>query len=231
MQSDQNSAGNGRPSAVERSSSGSELDRLRAKCRRQAQAIDALSGAVTCLRRGARALKAENAELRADSARVHRQRRAGVRANGHVDGGERSEARLALDVQAPGAARRVVADCLGDRVVSSVFDNAQLLVSELVTNSVRHSGVPAGAELIVSVDLTPGMVRLDVEDPGSGGTIAPHCPDSQAGGGFGLNLVQALSERWGMERVAEGGTRVWAQLARAPLAEPSCAEDRREAIA
>ena len=204
---------------------------MRAKCRRQAQAIDALSGAVTCLRRGARALKAENAELRADSARVHRQRRAGVRANGDVDGGERIEARLALDVRAPGAARRVVADCLGDRVVSSVFDNAQLLVSELVTNSVRHSGVPAGAELIVSVDLTPGMVRLDVEDPGRGGTVAPHRPDSQAGGGFGLNLVQALSERWGMERVAEGGTRVWAQLARAPLAAPSCAEDRREAIA
>jgi len=104
-------------------------------------------------------------------------------------------------------------------------------VSELVTNSVRHSGVPAGAELIVSVDLTPCMVSLDVEDPGSGGTIAPHRPDSQVGGGFGLNLVQALSERWGMERVAEGGTRVWAQLARAPLTEPSYAEDRREAIA
>jgi anti-sigma regulatory factor (Ser/Thr protein kinase) len=230
MQSDQNSAGNGRPSAVQRFNSGSELDRLRAKCRRQAQAIDALSDAVNGLRRGARALKAENADLRADSARVHRQRRAGVRANGHVDGGERIEARLALDVRAPGAARRVVADCLGDRVVSSVFDNAQLLVSELVTNSVRHSGMP-GAELIVSVDLMPGMVRLDVEDPGRGGTVAPHRPDSQAGGGFGLNLVQALSERWGMERVAEGGTRVWAQLARAPLTEPSCAEDRREAIA
>ena len=104
-------------------------------------------------------------------------------------------------------------------------------MSELVTNSVRHSGVPAGAELIVSVDLTPGMVRLEVEDPGRGGTIAAHRPDLETGGGFGLNLVQALSERWGIERVAKGGTRVWAQLARVPLTEPSSAQDRRQAIA
>jgi two-component sensor histidine kinase len=99
-------------------------------------------------------------------------------------------------------------------------------VSELVTNSVRHSGMPAGAELIVSADVTPGMVRLDVEDGGRGGTVVPHRPKLEARGGFGLNLVQALSERWGMERVAEGGTRVWAQLARAPLTEQP-AQDRR----
>jgi anti-sigma regulatory factor (Ser/Thr protein kinase) len=232
MQSDQNhSAGNGRPSAPQRPDSSSELDRLRARCRRQAQAIDALSDAVNGLRRGARALKAENAELRGDSERVRRQRRAGERVNGHVDSGERIEARLMLGVQAPGAARRVVADCLGDRVATSVFHNAQLLMSELVTNSVRHSGMPAGAELVVSVALTPGMVRLDVEDPGRGGTIAPHPPDSHNGSGFGLNLVQALSERWGMERVAEGGTRVWAQLARAPRTAPARSDGRREAIA
>jgi anti-sigma regulatory factor (Ser/Thr protein kinase) len=139
----------------------------------------------------------------------------GARANGHVEGGERVEVRLVLDMHAPGAARSVVADCLGDRVASSVFHNAQLLMSELVTNSVRHSGMRTGAELIVSVDLTPRMVRLDVEDPGRGGTIAPQTPDSETGGGFGLHLVQALSERWGMERVAAGGTRVWAQLERA----------------
>lgn len=116
-------------------------------------------------------------------------------------------------MQAPGAARVVVANCLGDRVATSVFRDAQLLVSELVTNSVRHSGVPAGSEVIVSVDMTPGMVRLDVEDPGHAGTVALRAPEARSGGGYGLNLVQALSERWGMERVAEGGTRVWAQLA------------------
>ena len=41
---------------------------------------------------------------------------------------------------------------------------------------------------------------------------------------MGLHLVQTLSERWGLERVAAGGTRVWAQLASAPLIAPAPAE-------
>jgi anti-sigma regulatory factor (Ser/Thr protein kinase) len=215
MQSDRSSATNGRPSSVKTSESTSDLNGLRAECRRQAQAIGALSDAVDGLRRGARALKAENAELRADAERL-RQRRAGGPAGGHGDGGRWIEARIALDLYAPGAARVVVADCLGDRVAASTLENAQLLVSELVTNSVRHSGMAGGADVIVSVDLTPGMVRLDVEDPGHAGTVAPHAPDTGTGGGYGLNLVEALSERWGLERVAQGGTRVWAQLALVP---------------
>jgi serine/threonine-protein kinase RsbW len=180
------------------------------------------------LRRGAQALKAENAELRAETDRVRSQRRSGPRANGRDDGGDRIDVRLALDVQAPAAARSVVADSLGDLVVASVLDTAQLLVSELVTNSVRHSGAPAGAGVIVRVELTTDMVGLHVEDPGRGGAIAPHPPDSETGGGFGLNLVQTLSERWGVERVAQGGTRVWAQLPRAPLTAP--ASVRHDAI-
>ena len=86
-------------------------------------------------------------------------------------------------------------------------------MSELVTNGVCHSGECDGA-IVVRVELTATMVRLEVEDPGRGGMVAPRAPDP--GGGFGLNLVQGLCERWGVERVAAGGTRVWAQLARAP---------------
>jgi signal transduction histidine kinase len=165
-----------------------ELDTLRATCRRQALVIDSLREAAAALRRGALALKAENAELRV----VH---------------GETIEVHLALDVQAPGAARSFVADALRP-VAPSLLDDALLLVSELVTNSVRHSGAPAGERVVVRVELRPGMLRLEVENPGGGG-------DTQIGGGFGLTLVQVLSERWGVERVARGGTRIWAQLARA----------------
>jgi hypothetical protein len=45
--------------------------------------------------------------------------------------------------------------------------------------------------------------------------IAPQPQDLLKGGGMGLNLVQMLSERWGVVRAAEGPTRVWAQLPRA----------------
>jgi anti-sigma regulatory factor (Ser/Thr protein kinase) len=135
-----------------------------------------------------------------------------------VDGGEPAEVAIPLGVQAPGVARTVVAEWLADQVAPCVLESALLLVSELVTNSVRHSGVPEGEDVVVRVDLWRDGCRLEVEDPGSDGVIAPRSQDPLEGGGMGLNLVQMLSERWGVVRVADGPTRVWAQLPRAALA-------------
>jgi anti-sigma regulatory factor (Ser/Thr protein kinase) len=122
------------------------------------------------------------------------------------------EVRLALDANAPGAARTIVADCVGARVPAAVRDDAQLLVSELVTNSLQHSGAPAGDGIFVRVELSSSALRVEVEDAGRGGVIAPRAADVETSGGFGMSLVQALSERWGVERAPVGGTRVWAQL-------------------
>jgi anti-sigma regulatory factor (Ser/Thr protein kinase) len=184
-------------------------------CERQAHVIATLAAAVAKLRGGSAALKAENAELRAAAGRIRGGTGAGVSGREHATGV--LEASLPLDARAPGAARIVVARLRG-RVPAPVLDTAQLLVSELVTNSVRHSGASAGASVVVRVRLTDSMVRLEVSDPGCDGVIAPRVPDLQGGGGVGLNLVGTLSERWGLERIAGGGTRVWAQLARAPAA-------------
>jgi anti-sigma regulatory factor (Ser/Thr protein kinase) len=181
---------------------------LRLAGRRQAEVIELLSAVASNLRSGAAALKVENAELRAANERIARQGR-----NGAARGAGALEVRLPLDARAPGAARIVVGRLRG-RVPALVLEDARLVVSELVTNSVCHSGASAGAVVVVRVELTATMVRLEVEDPGRDGVIAPRAPD--LGGGFGLNLVEGLSERWGLERVAAGGTRVWAQLARAP---------------
>jgi serine/threonine-protein kinase RsbW len=217
MPADQKASTNGHaPLPEQRAKTRSELDELRATCQRQAHVIDTLSDVVGSLRRGAQALKADNADLRAEIARTRGRRRSGGRANGRVDGGEQIEVRFALDVHAPAAARSAVADFLGDRVTPSVLADAQLLVTELVTNSVRHSGMPATADVGVRVQITPAIVRLNVEDPGRVGPIAPHPPDAETGG-YGLNIVQALSDRWGIEHVAHRGTRVWAQLGRTPL--------------
>jgi anti-sigma regulatory factor (Ser/Thr protein kinase) len=203
---------NGRPaSSVEPADLRSELDGLRSACRRQAHVIELLGAAISTLRGGAAALKAENADLRAARERVRSPGDAGARPSDGVDGGEAFEVSLPLDTRAPGAARLLV-DALRGRVPMPVLDSARLLVSELVTNSVLHCGAGAGGVVVVRVALTGTMVRLEVRDPGCGGVIAPRAPDREGGGGFGLNLVQTLSERWGLERVAAGGTRVWAQL-------------------
>jgi anti-sigma regulatory factor (Ser/Thr protein kinase) len=122
------------------------------------------------------------------------------------------ELRFALDAHAPGAARDALADGLGTKVPTSVLDDARLLVTELVTNSVCHSGAADDEDVVVRFDLTVGTLRLEVEDPGHDAVIAPRAANLETGGGFGLALVQSLSERWGVERAA-GGTRVWAELA------------------
>jgi len=126
----------------------------------------------------------------------------------------RQQAVVALDPAAPGAAREFVVACLEQRVVASALDSAQLIVSELVTNSFRHSRA-AMEEVIVSVELMPDWLRIGVQDSGSDAVIAARPADLVSGSGFGLNLVQLLSERWGVQRIAGGGTQVWAQLARA----------------
>ena len=64
--------------------------------------------------------------------------------------------------------------------------------------------------LTLGVEVSDHSTWLEVRDSGTGGAIDPRAPGSE--GGFGLYLVQALSERWGVERTAGSGTRVWVQL-------------------
>ena len=131
-----------------------------------------------------------------------------------VADGELVELVIALDTRAPGAARDFVVACLAQQVAAPALDSAQLVVSELVTNSLRHCGAPMD-EVIVSVELMPVRLRIGVQDSGTDAVIAAAPADLVDGGGFGLNLVQMLSERWGVERLAGGGTEVWAQIPRA----------------
>ena len=215
MKSDQTGSANGRAAVSSDRFDRPALEGSQAECRRQAIVIERLSEALSAFERGARALKAENSELRAENYRLRQLRRSESRDDRRVDGGEAAEVAIPLGVQAPGVARSIVAEWLADQVAPCVLETALLLVSELVTNSVRHSGVPDGEDVVVRVDLWRDGCRLEVEDPGRDGVIAPQPQDLLNGGGMGLNLVQMLSERWGVVRAAEGPTRVWAQLPRA----------------
>ena len=67
-----------------------------------------------------------------------------------------------------------------------------------MTNSVRHAEAPAGASLLVTAELTDRVLRLEVADAGHDRRFARRRPDLQAGGGFGLHLVERLSLRWGV---------------------------------
>lgn len=129
-----------------------------------------------------------------------------------ADNSELVVAEIPLDAQAPCVARSVVTQCLADLVPPSVVESARLLVTELVTNSLLHSGASDGAPVFVRVSLWANRCRLEVEDPGRDGVVVQRSPDLVGGGGLGLNLVQALSENWGVIRADARSTRVWVQL-------------------
>ena len=119
------------------------------------------------------------------------------------------EATVACGPEAALAARTAVSRWLDGRAHAEFRDDACLLVSELVTNSVLHSDQPAGAPLHISGFALNGVVRVEVEDRGQG-PVRRRAADP-VDGGFGLQLVELLAARWGVTH--EHGTRVWFELA------------------
>jgi anti-sigma regulatory factor (Ser/Thr protein kinase) len=107
-------------------------------------------------------------------------------------------------------ARLEVTRRLSQRVTVGVLDDVRLLLTELITNALRHAGLRPGDEIGVKAELTDDTVRLEVHDPGRDGPISQRAPDARDGG-YGLFLVDSLTTEWGVER--RDGTTVWAELA------------------
>jgi anti-sigma regulatory factor (Ser/Thr protein kinase) len=126
--------------------------------------------------------------------------------------GRLADVEVAMDATAPRVARRIVSTCLAGSVMPLALENARLIVSELVTNSLRHSGVPVGGHMFVRVNVWHDRCRLEVQDSGHEGVVGMRPFDALGGSGLGLRLVEQLSEEWGVIRRVDGPTRVWAQL-------------------
>jgi anti-sigma regulatory factor (Ser/Thr protein kinase) len=86
-----------------------------------------------------------------------------------------------------------------------------LLVSELVTNSIRHAGLAAGDPVDMHVSISEGRVRLAVHDCGPGFERPRPARNPLAVGGQGFALVDALTDAWGVDADAAGCT-VWCEL-------------------
>ena len=110
------------------------------------------------------------------------------------------------DALAPRRARDELNDLRGT-VADETLDQMRLLVSELVTNSVRHG---AGTEVRLVVDVrNERRVRCEIIDDGSGFVPQARTAPPTEPGGWGLALVERMSTQWG---VREGSTHVWFEL-------------------
>lgn len=124
-------------------------------------------------------------------------------------------ASVALRLQADPAsipeARHAVDRFLGV-LDEDLLQDLRLMVSEVVTNSVRHAGLAPSDPIELHIAVDKERVRVEVHDPGPGfeppGEPATMLRDS----GWGLYLVDRLADRWGVSTGRR--TTVWFEVSR-----------------
>lgn len=114
--------------------------------------------------------------------------------------------RVAGGIGAGAAARRWLAPRDG-WLTRRARDGIALMLSEVVTNAVLHGAVGPDEYVQIDVEQVGPMVTFRVYDRGEGFTPVPRDP-GRARGGFGLEIVDRLAHRWGVER-SNQGTCVW----------------------
>jgi anti-sigma regulatory factor (Ser/Thr protein kinase) len=133
--------------------------------------------------------------------------------NGHVERSLPSSGRglfhLPPRAQAARMGRQSVRRILAGTPKESL-ERVELLVSELVTNSVTHGALAAEQSVDLRVTYRPGLVRVEVVDPGA--HFDPGQTPSPGGESrWGLYLLNAMADRWGIERL-EHGKSVWFEI-------------------
>ncbi|HET7529754.1 MAG TPA: SpoIIE family protein phosphatase [Mycobacteriales bacterium] len=124
------------------------------------------------------------------------------------DAGDVVMIELPADATSPARARTIVADVLRQWQIPELVDAATLLVSELVTNGVRHAGT--GMRLVMTRQAA-AQIRIAVTDNAPDADVRPRRRDDSAEGGRGLFLVEHLSTGWGSV-VDSSGKTVWFEL-------------------
>ncbi len=117
-----------------------------------------------------------------------------------------------------GRARCALRKALAEWGLNSLEDTATLVLSELLTNAVRHARVSPGREVETRWAPASGGLRIEVHDASSDQPERRPAPPD-ACDGRGLTLVSALADAWGASRRNGPGKVVWAHLTPPPICE------------
>jgi two-component sensor histidine kinase len=120
-----------------------------------------------------------------------------------------SEHRLPHDKNSVPVARSMASDAVADRLRPTEREKFMLLVSELVSNAIRHAPPGPDGQIVLKLDVDDVAARAAVLDGGrrfdfEHATFDPSTPH------FGLTLVDQLASRWGL--ALEGQKAVWFEL-------------------
>ena len=123
---------------------------------------------------------------------------------------EMLELTLGVGRDAPARARTAIRGLNGS--LAELGHPVRLLVSELVTNAVRHGSIGAGSTVHVRLEALQERVRVEVRDEGPGFDPDHSAAADPSTAGFGLKLVDELTDRWGVSTA--GGALVWFEIDR-----------------
>ncbi len=134
----------------------------------------------------------------------------------NTDGGApQNEKRTVRIPWAPSAAPHIrqtlVADLAAREVPGEVVEEAEIVVSELVANAIRHAKPLSDGAIRVHWKVKNNVVEVEVSDGGGPTVPRPAPPTTWAPGGRGLRIVRSLAHEWGVLEEPNGRT-VWASV-------------------
>lgn len=119
--------------------------------------------------------------------------------------------RVPVSAGVAAARHRLCDDLVGRGLPPRLVDDAALVLSELLTNALRHARPLEGGSVEVSWAVTGSAVEVAVSDGGSATRPVAAHPPATALGGRGLSIVASVAEDWGVVD-RPGRTTVWARL-------------------
>lgn len=123
--------------------------------------------------------------------------------------------RIPLDLDADPQVAALARRAAGAALTAAPYDvdgaTVELVVSEMVTNAIRHAGTRSTLEICVE----PEHVRIEIRD-GDERVPEVHLPDAEAEHGRGMAVVAGLADRWGVDVLPGVGKLVWAEIDASP---------------
>jgi anti-sigma regulatory factor (Ser/Thr protein kinase) len=119
---------------------------------------------------------------------------------------------LPASLESAADARRRLSAEIG-AVPAAVAQDVRLMTTELITNAVRHGGLPDGARIHVRGYQLRDRIRIEVVHPGAGlpAGFRPPAPAMGETSGWGLVLVEHVADRWGTSE-GSGDACVWFEI-------------------